>query len=287
MNHHPFFANRVAVLGTMHQKEIAIAPPLETELGLKIIVPDNFNTDIFGTFTRDIKRVGTQIETARLKAEKAIEVTGFKIAIASEGSFIPHPHIPYLPCNREILILLDHENDLEIVAEELSTQTNHSHQIITSVIQAQQFAEKIGFPQHGLVVMLKENPDNQSEIIKGITSEAELIEAVNWGLKNSPTGQVHLETDMRAMHNPTRMQNIAKAAQNLVNKLKSCCPQCGTPGFSITKRIPGLPCAACSAPTLLIQQVIYECQKCQFKSVQNYPDGEEFADPANCMYCNP
>lgn len=55
----------------MHQKEKVIAPLLEQELCIKVIVPQDFNTDIFGTFTRDVKRPGTQIATAKLKAEKA------------------------------------------------------------------------------------------------------------------------------------------------------------------------------------------------------------------------
>lgn len=77
------FTNRVAVLATMHQKEKVIAPLLEQELGVKVIVPQDFNTDIFGTFTREVKRLGTQIAAARLKAEKALAVTGETLAIST------------------------------------------------------------------------------------------------------------------------------------------------------------------------------------------------------------
>jgi hypothetical protein len=82
------FANRVGVLATMHQKERVMAPLLEKELGIKVIVPPNFNTDSFGTFTREIKRPGDQLETARLKAEKALLLTGETLAFASEGALI-------------------------------------------------------------------------------------------------------------------------------------------------------------------------------------------------------
>ena len=64
------FINRVAVLATMHHKENVIAPLLKKQLGLEVVVPPNFNTDQFGTFTRDIKRPDTQIVTAKLKARK-------------------------------------------------------------------------------------------------------------------------------------------------------------------------------------------------------------------------
>ena len=66
------FADRVGVLATMHQKEIVIAPLVEQELGVKVVVPENLDTDAFGTFTREIKRPGDQLEAARLKAEKSI-----------------------------------------------------------------------------------------------------------------------------------------------------------------------------------------------------------------------
>jgi len=60
MNYRQLFSDRLAVLATMHQKERVIAPLLERELGIKVIVPPDFNTDIFGTFTREVKRPGTQ-----------------------------------------------------------------------------------------------------------------------------------------------------------------------------------------------------------------------------------
>jgi sulfur carrier protein ThiS len=286
MLHLPLFTNRVAVLATMHKKEQVIAPILE-ELGLKVIVPASFNTDIFGTFTREVKRSGTQIEAARIKALKVLEITGETIAVASEGSFAPHPGLPYISSNREIVIFIDKKNDLEIIGEEFSIDTNHSYKIITSVDEAYEFASKVGFPEHGLIVMYDENPKDSSEVFKGITSTEQLAEAVNFVLSHSQTGNAHIETDMRAMYNPTRMKNIEKATRNLISKINSCCPQCSAPGFEITQRIQGLPCELCYAPTLLTKSVIYQCKKCGYKQEKLYPDGAEFADPGQCMYCNP
>jgi hypothetical protein len=71
MTKHSLFCDRVGVLATMHQKERVIAPLLERELGIKVVVPQNFDTDAFGTFTREIKRPGDQLQAARLKAQKA------------------------------------------------------------------------------------------------------------------------------------------------------------------------------------------------------------------------
>lgn len=287
MQNQSLFTNRVAVLATMHQKEKVIAPVLEQELGIKVIVPRNFNTDVFGTFTREVQRPGTQIAAARLKAKKALALTGETLAIASEGSFAPHPSVPYISSNREIVILLDQENELEIIGEEFSCETNHNYQVVQNLEQAFDFGKKVGFPAHGLVVMFEETPKNSNQIIKGITSETKLLEAVNWGLKNSPLGKVHIETDMRAMYNPTRMKNIEKATRDLIKKINSCCPNCATPGFEISQRINGLPCAICGLPTSLTKAVVYQCQKCSFSQEILFPESLEYADPALCMYCNP
>ncbi|KOP26350.1 hypothetical protein AMR41_10970 [Hapalosiphon sp. MRB220] len=287
MQQKTLFTNRIAVLATKHQKEKVIAPILEAELGIKIIVPDDFDTDVFGTFTREVKRPGNQIEAARLKAKKVLELTGENLAIASEGSFGPHPEIPFISSNREVVLLLDQTHDLEIIGEELSANTNHNYLVVESVEQALQFAQKIGFPEHGLVVMFDESPKNSNEIIKGIMTEAQLREAVNFVLENSPTSNAHIETDMRAMYNPTRMKIIAQATHNLLKKINSFCPQCSTPAFEINKRIRGLPCALCYLPTSLTRTVIYKCQKCGFTQEELFPDGNEYAEPVNCNYCNP
>ncbi|MFB2895431.1 DUF6671 family protein [Aerosakkonemataceae cyanobacterium BLCC-F50] len=287
MKNGSLFADRTAVIATMHKKEQVISPILERELGVKAIVPTEFDSDKFGTFTREIKRLGTQIEAAKFKAEQALNITGETLAISSEGTFGPHPFVPYLSCDREIVLLLDKKHEIEIIGEEFSTETNHSHQLVKSVGEAFEFAQKIGFPEHGLVVMFEEIPKDSSQIIKGITTEEKLEEAVSLFLKNSPNGKVHLETDMRALYNPTRMKNIAKATVNLVQKLNSLCPNCDFPGFSITDRKPGLPCALCNMPTQSTLANIYQCQKCGFQKEILFPDGIKQVDPSQCMYCNP
>ncbi|MBD2446577.1 hypothetical protein H6G76_05250 [Nostoc sp. FACHB-152] len=281
------FSDRVGVIATMHQKEKVIAPLLENELNIKTIVPANFNTDAFGTFTREVKRPGNQMEAAKLKAEAALKITGETLAIASEGSFVPHPLVPYIYSNREIVIFLDKENKIEIIGEEFSIETNFNHQIVENIQEAYDFAKKVGFPEHGLVIYWEDAAKNSLEIIKGITTEAKLQETINTAFKNAVDGKVNLETDMRAHHNPTRMKNIEKATLDLIKKIKSLCPQCSAPGFAITERTAGLPCEMCAMPTNLTLAVIYQCQKCGFKQEKLFPNGREFADPAQCMYCNP
>ncbi|TAE53954.1 MAG: hypothetical protein EAZ76_17140 [Nostocales cyanobacterium] len=281
------FNSRVAVLATMHHKEKVIAPLFQETLGINVRVPENFNTDVFGTFTREIKRPDTQIITAKLKAKAALEITGETMAIASEGSFLPHPSFPYIYGNREIVVFLDQEQELEIIGEIFSTETNFQHQVINNLSDAEKFAQKVGFPEHGLVVWFEKLNAEHPEIIKGINSQEELQKAVNFALNNSLDGSLHIETDMRALYNPTRMENIKKATQELLNKITSCCPKCHTPGFSVTDTIKGLPCELCHQPTDLTIAVIYQCQKCNFQEQKFYPQGQEFANPGLCSYCNP
>lgn len=284
-----WWRDRAATLATMHQKEIAIAPLMKEKLGLQITVPEGFNSDRYGTFTREVKRYGNQIEAARQKAIVGMEITGHKIGIASEGSFGPHPMMPFLASNREIVLLIDRENDLEVIGEAISTETNFSHKQINNLEEAKTFARKAKFPQHGLIVIANADSNgiaqDKDQIIKGITSEAQFIDAVERALKQSD--RVHIETDMRAMHNPTRMKIIAQATEDLVAKLLKACPICSTPGFAAVDRLPGLPCGLCGTPTSLTRSIVYQCQKCQHREEELFPNGIQTADPGQCPYCNP
>lgn len=287
MTHSSLLQNRVAILATKHEKERVIAPLFAKTFNMRVLVPNDFNSDRFGTFTREIKRLGTQIETAKLKAESALEMMGGSLAIASEGSFYPHPSFPFISCNREVVLLLDKDNDLMTYGEEISLQTNHNHKTVKNIEEALAFAEEIGFPDHGLVVMFDQKVQSEEQIFKGITSQALLIEKLGFVLEKSSSKTAHLETDMRAMYNPTRMNVIEKATHNLIQKLNQLCPQCDFPGFDVVERRSGLPCALCHAPTPLIMAETYQCQHCDFQEERLFPNKGKAADPSQCLYCNP
>ncbi|MEL7505528.1 MAG: DUF6671 family protein [Cyanobacteria bacterium J06554_6] len=282
------FSGRTAVIATMHRKERAIAPLLEAALGVTTQVPAHFNTDALGTFTREVQRPADQRETARLKAEAALDLTGGDLVIASEGSFGPHPQIPWVACDRELVLLYDRQHDLEMVGEVVSSKTNYRSQLIHDTEAALKFAETTGFPDHGLVVMPaadREAPQQTTAIKKGITTRAALIEAVTFTLERSADRTVHVETDMRALYNPTRMAVIAEATQAMVEAIRHRCPACNCPGFSRVRQLPGLPCSLCGSPTLLPRSTVYRCQRCQFEGA--YPVAEATTSPANCLCCNP
>ncbi len=279
-------AGRVAVIATMHKKEAAIAPLITAAWNVKTLVPTDFNTDAFGTFTRDIDRASDQLTTARLKAEAALALTGETLALASEGSFGPHPQLPFVPYSREFVLLLDTVHQLEIVGEAVSTHTNYRSQAIANLEEAIAFAKSVGFPAHGLVVMASAEAPNRP-LAKGITKESDLVTAVKLALSNSQRGHVHLETDMRALYNPTRMQVIAQATEDLIQRVAQRCPECDCPGFGIVERRPGLPCGLCHAPTSLTLSELSRCQQCGYECWMRSPHTPDFADPGQCPYCNP
>ena len=286
MKHPGIFANRTAVLITKHKKEKVIFPVL-AQNGMNLKLLDTIDTDAFGTFTRDIERKGTQLEAARYKALKAIEETGESIAIASEGSFGPHPTLFFVPANIELVLFIDNLNNIEISGWEISTDTNHSHIEVSSLKEALKFARQCGFPSHGMVVRPNTAGDDNLILFKGITSEKTLQEALTISLSASLDGKALIETDMRASYNPKRMKVIEKATINLLNKIRSLCPACNWPAFEITEWIRGLPCENCSLPTRGISKHIYLCKKCNHEKEIEFPDGKKYSDPGFCDFCNP
>ncbi len=277
------FQNRQLVIGTKHAKEKVMAPLLERSLGVTCFVAENLNTDILGTFTGEIERLNVPITTLRNKCLLAMEQHNCDLGIASEGSFGSHPSIFFAPANEELVMLIDRKNDLEITARELSTQTNFKGREITSETDLIEFAHSVLFPSHALI--LRQAKSGNARIIKGITDWQHLINSYNALI--TEFGTAYAETDMRAMHNPSRMQVIAEATKKLIAKIQSCCPGCHTPGFGIKGINPGLPCSRCGSPTQSTLSHIYSCIKCNYTTEKKFPHKKTTEEPTYCQECNP
>ena len=74
------YGGQRATLVTLHHKDRVLAPLLEAALGVALETLRDVDTDALGTFTRDVPRHGTQLETARRKAQLAIERRGGTLA---------------------------------------------------------------------------------------------------------------------------------------------------------------------------------------------------------------
>jgi hypothetical protein len=260
-----------------------MTPILEKELGVKCFLISELDTDKLGTFTGEVERKEDPITTARKKCLMAMEMANCDLAIASEGSFGAHPSLFFAQANDELVMLLDTKNDLEIVARELSTETNFAAKPIKNEAELIEFAEKVHFPSHGII--LRKSEKDFTKIYKGITKWEDLkfyFEEIR-----KENGTAYAETDMRALFNPTRMKNIEAATRSLVEKLKSKCPSCQTPGFDVTDFISGLPCEWCSRPTQTLLKKFVSCKKCEFKKEVLFPTGKKVESPEFCNHCSP
>ena len=138
----------------MHGKERAIAPLAARFLGLDVRVAERLDTDMFGTFSREIERAGPPRDAARAKIAAAFRLMPeATVGIASEGSFGPHPQVPFAALNRELVLLIDRESGLELVGHHATMDTNFAHAVVTDPDVGLDFAAKAGFPAHGVIVM--------------------------------------------------------------------------------------------------------------------------------------
>lgn len=277
------FNGRKLVVATMHGKEQVIAPILKQALGVDVIVPKNFNTDIYGTFSGEIERSLKPLEAAKIKCIDACKLTGCTLAVASEGSFGQHPAMFFMPADDEFMVLLDLENDIFIKTRLLSTETNFAGDTFNNWESIVEFATNAKFPSHGLIVRkaARENAD----LVKGITKWIDLEKHCKSFL--ATYGEVFLETDMRAMFNPSRMEVIEKLTYKLLKTIAKQCPSCNLPGYDVKKAIGGLKCSNCGLPTKSILAHQYECEKCEHKHLEYFPNGNEVEDPQFCDFCNP
>ena len=271
-----------AALLTQHGKERVILPVLDAALGCRIERVSGFDTDTLGTFTRDIPRPGTQLEAARKKARIGMELSGLPLGLASEGSFGPDPFAGMLPWNREMIVWIDDILGIEVTGV-ASGSTGFSHLLTARWEEAERFGHRTGFPEHHLVVRPQDEEDPR--IRKEIATWAELEAVFTWALAESTNGRVFIETDVRAHANPTRMERIGQAAQDLARKLCTLCPACDAPGFQVMECVPGLPCENCGAPTREVRTDIHRCVRCGHQVRVERP--EKVAQAGRCDFCNP
>jgi len=276
------FAGARFALLTKHGKEASIEPVLRREFGASLEVVTGFDTDTLGTFTREVPRSGTQLETARRKAEIAVEMSGLPLGIGSEGAFGPGP-FGLGSWNTELIVLVDTERQIEVVGRARAVG-HHLFATVRTIEELTDFTERAAFPDHALVVRPDHADDPRS--VKGLRDWSELSAAFSHSLRISESGVVWVESDLRAHMNPTRMQTIAAAAEDLGVRLQQCCPRCESPGFGVSGRVPGLPCGACGTPSREAVAELCECVQCGHQQQRAIATAAS-ADPMWCDLCNP
>ena len=277
------FSNRSVSLLTKHGKEKVIADVLNNAFGCLVQQTSAYDTDLLGTFTQETPRYGTQLDAARKKATIGMELLNLDLGLANEGAFISDPYSGMIPWNNEVLVLIDQKQQLEITGF-ASGPAQNENAYLSHWEEMEKFTESALFPSHYLVVKPTDEYHPQSK--KGIKELAELKEAFEWAKNLSSKGVVYVENDLRAFANPTRMENIRKAAIDLALKMNSLCPQCQAPGFWIKDSKRGLPCNACGLATDEEIAKIWGCLKCGHEETEGMKVFQ-FADPSKCRHCNP
>jgi len=265
---------------TKHDKAKLVTKHFNEILGMQ--VQEVFvDTDVFGTFSGEIERVGTPLETAVKKARVGIETTGNPFAIASEGSIGPDPIFGFINANIETMVFVDDELDIQV------HETIKSNEIVaftTSTLKnnLEEFLKKADFPNHALIV----KPNNGQGAIKGIRDLTELEAAIGKSRDLSTDGHATIESDLRAMCSPSRQKNISAVALKLVKRLATTCPDCQTPGWGLKSYVRGVECSECGDFSAdAIKQEILGCFNCEYSALGAVINVT--LDPARCMSCNP
>ena len=147
------YSGVVAVLASMHGKHRVIAPIMKSGTGLIVETVSGFDTDRFGTFTGDIGRRGSQLEAARSKIAAIFDdMPEAQVAMSSEGSFGPHPALPFVAIGRELVLLIDRKAGLEVAGYDITVDTTFGHVVASDQKTAFAFAKRIGFPRQGVIV---------------------------------------------------------------------------------------------------------------------------------------
>ena len=282
------YAGMVVALATQHSKQDVIAPPFLRTLESVVVVPSAIDTDALGTFTGEIPRHGTPTEVCERKARLGLAATGHVLAVASEGSYGPHPAVPFVAVGREVMVFVDTERDLTITETLETLDTNFiGARCVSHIDDAGSWLRQIRYPSHGVIVRPNTSSDVSVITKKGVQADHELSAAISVAASQSADGLARLEPDMRAHMNPTRMRAIGELAEQLVERLATPCPVCHSPGFGKTSVAHGLPCELCLAPTELVDHEIHACGLCDYSTRVPRSDGLQHAASRDCHACNP
>lgn len=280
------YAGRKAVLATMHSKHIAVAPALRAGAGLAIVPATGINTDQLGTFSGEIPRNGTMLEVAICKAQMGMKASGLSLGLATEGSFGPHPTLPFLAAGIELMTFVDDERKIVVTESFIARHTNFDHLVVAPGEDLEAFLHRVGFSSHGLIVRPNDGRPSQG-LVKGIIDASDLDRAIGVAASLSSDGKARLETDMRAHLNPTRMQSLAVLAERLAKRLATVCPECNAPGFGRTGIREGLVCEKCGTPTQMVAAEHFSCASCTYGEDRLRSDGLTKAPAGSCPQCNP
>jgi hypothetical protein len=211
------------LIATMHGKERVLAPQLAA-LGFSVLLPVGYDTDALGTFSGDIRRQGSAFDAALKKASQACAATGIPRAVSSEGSYRPSQILFPGASNVELMAFVDLDKGFSCIEYLTDVPTcfvkgrvqPDIHAADTkSLLLAMDWTniKALVLPSDPIFGIRTEN------VFKGIGEVDALTKAMKICALNSDDGLVHLETDLRAHMNSTRMASVAQVGKLLAERL--------------------------------------------------------------------
>lgn len=278
-----YFSGKPLHVVSKHHKQQCFEPALFGRLGFVCDTVAEVDTDMLGTFSGEVERTLAPLDCAREKCRQALAYCSDGYLLASEGSFGAHPTLGWVSTGEEWLVFYDIKEQFEVVVRNATFDTCFLGESVTSEQQCLQFLNKVGFPAQG--ILLKNSRENAQLICKQLHTQQEVLDKfAEWVSSGySP----YIETDMRAMKNPTRQQHLIQMGHLMADALSSICNACGWYGFSVTSLERGLPCSWCGNATESLLAEIYTCKRCHHSERIQFPKGIEQEDPQFCNYCNP
>ncbi len=269
------------VIVTQHEKGAVVDPIFSEVLGVRV-TELHANTDQLGTFDGEMPRRDGPLATALAKAQIGRDL-GVTRVLASEGTFSPHPAMPWMTVNSELIVALVDDLPSPVVGSAVSLETVVFSREVGPDDDLHEIATQAKLAGHA--VLVRNIDDEPAVLSKGIQDGDALREALTRVWRVSPSRRAHVHSDLRAHLSGSRRSVIAAAARDLAVRLSQTCPSCHIPGWGATEVIRGAPCTDCGRATNQIRGERLSCPHCLVS--ESRIDLDLRGDPGACDRCNP
>lgn len=268
-----------ALLITKHGKQHLLAPVF-TESGWTLDVA-GADTDSLGTFSGDVPRRHSPLETARRKALLGVELGDAPWLVSSEGSI--GSMLPGVVDDVELVALVQRDTRTIVVGRAIGYGLRAVQFKVESNTTEEEIIRRCAdadLPRHRLLVATS---DRRDAAIGDLAHVEDVLDACQRLVR--PHRTLTVQTDFRAHLCPSRQSVIIEAARDLMIRMSQECPRCGAAGFGEEESIPGRLCAECGSPTDDAIAQRWVCPTCRFQ--EDRLVRVELADPSHCSWCNP
>lgn len=268
-----------ALLVTQHGKQRLLGPVFG-ESGWSLDVA-NVDTDSLGTFSGDVPRRHSPLETVRRKALLGAELGDASWLVASEGSI--GGGWPGIADDVELVALVSRDTRTVVVGRAVGYGLRAVQFMVDATTTEGEIVRRCAdadLPRHHLLVATS---DSRTRAIGALARVEDVVDACRRLAR--PHRTLTVQTDFRAHLCPSRQPVIVAAAKDLMIRMSQECPNCVAAGFGEEDMIPGRPCIDCGSLTDEVATQRWVCPTCAFVDDRSFEG--ELADPSRCSVCNP